>query len=251
MTGNSLAKLSLAQRISQNTTRRPMVRLTARNTACRERRTSTERSVDRAGRGEPERDRDDDPADGVLEDGGGDDDLADVAAHEIHLAHDHRDDLDRGDRQRGAEEKRGDEARLRVGQDRIRQHLAERKAADEGQAPRRRRRPRSPRGRRGGPAADRFPCRSAAAASGCRAATRHRSCFSARASPGNSVCCKSGQTRPSTDGPSRRPPISWPITAGWPSFCMISPSPRPISSKRPSCAKNIASERPEALGSTA
>jgi hypothetical protein len=35
---------------------------------------------------------------GVLEDRGSNDDLADVAAHEIHLAHHHRHDLDRGDR---------------------------------------------------------------------------------------------------------------------------------------------------------
>jgi hypothetical protein len=68
-----------------------------------------------------------------LEDGGSHDDLADVAAHEVHLAHHHGDDLDRGDRQRRSEEKRCDEARLRAWQDRIRQHFAERETADERQ----------------------------------------------------------------------------------------------------------------------
>ena len=53
--------------------------------------------------------RDDDPADGVVDDGGAEDDLADGAAQEVHLAHHGGDDLDRGDRQRGAEEQRRDQ----------------------------------------------------------------------------------------------------------------------------------------------
>jgi hypothetical protein len=56
-----------------------------------------------------------------------------MAAHEIHLAHHHRHDFHRRDRQRGAEEDRGDEARVGLRQQRVRQHLAERKAADERQ----------------------------------------------------------------------------------------------------------------------
>ena len=32
--------------------------------------------------------------------------------------------------------------------------------------------------------------------------------------PGNSACCAAGQIRPSTDGPSKIPPMSCPITAG-------------------------------------
>src|SRR5438445_16441 len=36
-----------------------------------------------------------------------------------------------------------------------------------------------------------------------------------------------GQSAPSTDGPSSRPPISGPITAGWPRRCMISARIRP------------------------
>ena len=62
---------------------------------------------------------------------------------------------------------------------------------------------------------------------------------------GNSVCAASGQSRPSTEGPSRTPPSNWPITAGWPSFCMTSPSPRPTSSRIASAPKKTASEAPE------
>ena len=46
-------------------------------------------------------------AEGVLEDRRGDEDLSKIAAGEVHLAHDHRDDLDRGDRQRDPDEERG------------------------------------------------------------------------------------------------------------------------------------------------
>ena len=40
---------------------------------------------------------------------------------------------------------------------------------------------------------------------------------------GNSRCCRSGQIRPSTEGPRRMPAISWPMTAG----CPMRYSPRP------------------------
>ncbi len=61
---------------------------------------------------------------------------------------------------------------------------------------------------------------------------------------GNNACCASGQMRPSTDGPSRRPPMSCPITAGWPIRCAASPMARPTTSRRPIWAKKIASEPP-------
>ena len=43
--------------------------------------------------GEAEDHGDDDPADGVVDDGAGDNDLADIAPHEVHLAHDDGHDL--------------------------------------------------------------------------------------------------------------------------------------------------------------
>ena len=87
--------------------------------------------VDRAGCGETKRDSDDHPADRVFKNGGCDDDLPQVATHEIHFANDDRDDLHRRDGKRGAEKDRGDEAGIRPGQEFGRQELAERKAAGE------------------------------------------------------------------------------------------------------------------------
>ena len=87
--------------------------------------------IDFAVQGEAEDDRDDDPADAVVDDGGGEDDLADSAAHEIHLAHHHGDDLDRGDRQRGAEEQRGDQPLAGIGQHGVGDKFAERDATGE------------------------------------------------------------------------------------------------------------------------
>ena len=62
---------------------------------------------------------------------------------------------------------------------------------------------------------------------------------------GNSMCCRSGAMRPSTDGPSSSPPSNCPITAGWPNLCISSPRARPTSSSKPSSAKKIASDLPE------
>ena len=42
----------------------------------------------------------------------------------------------------------------------------------------------------------------------------------------------SGQSAPSTDGPSSRPASSCPITAGWPIRCIASPKSRPTESRR-------------------
>ena len=76
--------------------------------------------------------RDNDPADSVINDCRGNDDLTQIAPHEVHLAHHHRDDFDRRDRQRGAEEQRRDQPQLRPWQHRVRQHFSKRYAASEG-----------------------------------------------------------------------------------------------------------------------
>ena len=110
MTGKSLSKLSLAQRIRKNTTRRPIVKLAIRNTAVPRSACAHAHQVDLACLGEAEGDGDDDPADRVFADRRRHDDLSEIAARETHLAHDRRDDLDRGDRQGGAEEQRGEQA---------------------------------------------------------------------------------------------------------------------------------------------
>jgi hypothetical protein len=73
----------------------------------------------------------DDPACRVLKDRRSHDDLAQIAAHEVHLAHDHGDDLDRGDRQRGAQEQACDETLARMRQQRGGQEIAKRKATGE------------------------------------------------------------------------------------------------------------------------
>ena len=53
--------------------------------------------VDRAMQGETEDDRNNDPANAVVDDGRRKDDLANDTAHKVHLAHDHRNDLHRCD----------------------------------------------------------------------------------------------------------------------------------------------------------
>ena len=90
--------------------------------------------IDMAVAGEPEDHGDDDPADRVVDDRRGDDDLAEGAAHEVQFAHRHRDDLDRRDRQRGAEKQRRHQPLVGVGQHLVGQQLAEDDAARERQA---------------------------------------------------------------------------------------------------------------------
>ena len=80
---------------------------------------------------EADDDRQHDPADRVVDDGRGDGDLPQRAAHEIHLADRHRDDLDRRDRQRGAEKQGRDQPALRVRQHPVGQRLAQQNAAQE------------------------------------------------------------------------------------------------------------------------
>ena len=70
-----------------------------------------------AARRQAQRHGDDDPADRVIDDGGGENDLPQIAAREIHLAHHHGDHLDGGDGQSRAEEQRGDEPVLGLRQE--------------------------------------------------------------------------------------------------------------------------------------
>ena len=114
MTANSLTKVSLTQRIASDTSRRPMVRLNAMNASVPIDALGDAQRIDVALQREAEDHRDDDPADGVVEDRRAEDHLADVAAQEVHLAHHRRHDLHRGDRQRGAEEQRRDQPLARI-----------------------------------------------------------------------------------------------------------------------------------------
>ena len=92
-TGTSLMKVSFVQRISANTSRRPRVKLTRRKSAvpstlcarlaaltlpCNARLEVTAMMV------HPDR---------IVDDGGSDQRHADLAPHETHLAHHHRNDL--------------------------------------------------------------------------------------------------------------------------------------------------------------
>ena len=61
---------------------------------------------------------------------------------------------------------------------------------------------------------------------------------------GKIACWASGQSAPSTDGPSRRPASSCPMTAGCPIRCMTSPMRRPTESRRMICTRKTTSEGP-------
>ena len=132
ITGKSLSKLSLVHLIRNETNRRPTVKLATRKMAVPIKLARHAGKVDMSCRGEAERDGDDDPADRVLEDGGGDDNLSEIAAIELHLTHDDRDDLNGRDGKRGTEEERREKSLLRVGQQGLWQEPSEREAAGEG-----------------------------------------------------------------------------------------------------------------------
>jgi hypothetical protein len=68
---------------------------------------------------------------------------------------------------------------------------------------------------------------------------------------GNTACCASGQSAPKTEGPSRMPAISWPMTAGWPMRCMASPRSRPTRSSTTIWTRNTTSEGPDLPASAA
>src|SRR5262249_62052769 len=87
--------------------------------------------VDRARLGEAENNGDDHPADRVLTNRRGDDDLPEVASGETHFAHDRRDELDRRNRQRTAKEQRREQTLIGMWQEGFRQPLAEQEAANE------------------------------------------------------------------------------------------------------------------------
>ena len=63
-------------------------------------------------------------------------------------------------------------------------------------------------------------------------------------SGGKMACCRSGNNAPSTEGPSRTPAISCPITAGWPIRSIASPKTRPATKSRIIWATNTTSEGP-------
>ena len=155
---------------------------------------------------------------------GGDDDLADIAAHEAHLAHHHRDDLDRGDRQRGAEEQRGDEALLADrGSSASGSNWPSAKPQANGMAmpateTLNAARPTLAHQREIGLHAGEQQQQQDAE---LRDAVDHRLLLGA---VGKDRCCASGQSAPNTDGPSRMPASSCRSPAGWPIRCMISPS---------------------------
>ncbi|MBW4051365.1 MAG: hypothetical protein HIU85_07875 [Proteobacteria bacterium] len=89
--------------------------------------------VDAAVLGHPQDDRHQYPPDGVVHDGCGQDDLSDRAPDEPEIAYDDGHDLDRGDRERRADEEPEQEPLLRLVQHRCGQQLDRQPAAEEGQ----------------------------------------------------------------------------------------------------------------------
>ena len=186
----------------------------------------------------------------VLADRRGYDDLPEVAAGETHFPHDRRHDLDRGDRQRGAEEKRGEKTLVGMRQQAFRHELAEREAA----------------GERHGDAGERDAQRRFADPSHqlevglhpgeqqqqqdaeLRDAVEHGLLLGGL---GKRACCRSGSSAPSTEGPSRIPPSNIPMTEGWPIRFMASPRSRPTSISVISCARKMTSEAPPLAPSAA
>ena len=159
MTGKSLAKWSLAQRIRSDTTRRPTVRLTARNANVPRTAQPTERRS-------------------IVPDEASPNEIAMMTQPMVSsriaeatmiwpmsrrmkfisrttIATILIEEIDSAVPRNRAVTKRDSGMR----QQRIRQQRAEREAADERAAPPRRRRPPSPSGRPGAPAGGRFPCR--------------------------------------------------------------------------------------------
>src|SRR5581483_2919400 len=67
---------------------------------------------------------------------------------------------------------------------------------------------------------------------------------------GKRLCHRAGLIMPSTEGPSRMPPISCPMTGGWPMRCMSSPKNRPHTSNVMICARKTATDAPCAMCET-
>jgi hypothetical protein len=72
-----------------------------------------------------------DPRDAVIEDGGCQDQLPEIAPDGTHFHQDHRHDFHRRDRERRAEEQRGDEPSCGGGNQFFRQGIGQKYAADE------------------------------------------------------------------------------------------------------------------------
>jgi hypothetical protein len=90
MTGTSIVMWSFTQTIRRATSRRPMLRLKARNSAV----PADGREIDVAVGGDAGDHGDDDPGDRIVEDGGGQHELAEVAPHRADVDQHHGQDLD-------------------------------------------------------------------------------------------------------------------------------------------------------------
>ncbi len=184
---------------------------------------------------------DDDPADGVVDDRSRDNDLSDIAPHEIHFADDDGDDFDGRDRQRGAEEQRCHQTRFRMRQQALRQKFAERKAADEGHDNA------GNRYRRRGAADFRTSLRSVSmpvSSNSSRMPNCAMPSIRAFCSPdgGKIAAWAEGHSQPNREGPSSSPPSNSPITEGWPIRCISSPSPRPTAIRSAIWARRMNSD---------
>src|SRR5262249_25657482 len=156
---------------------------------------------------------------------------------------DRRHDLDRGNRQGGAEEERGEQTVIGMRQRRWRHELAEREAANE----------------RYCHACDRDAQRRFADLSHELEVGLHPG--QQQQQENAELCdaiehgfllgrvrkdgaCKAGQSTPSTEGPSTMPPSSIPMTDGWPMRFMTPPRRRPTSISVMSCTRKMTSDAP-------
>ena len=105
-----------------------MVKLTAIKTAVPKKAAREREKIDRPVASKPKDDRYDDPADRVVDDCSRNHNLADVAAEEVNLAHDHCHDFDRRNCQGGPEKQGSDEPLPGICQHRNRQQLADKHA---------------------------------------------------------------------------------------------------------------------------
>jgi hypothetical protein len=104
ITGKSLSKLSLVHRIREKHEAAADGEARDQEHEGAQNRPADVNEVDAAGLRQAQRNGDDHPADRILADRRGDDDLPEVAAGESHFPHHRGHDLDRGDRECGAQE---------------------------------------------------------------------------------------------------------------------------------------------------
>ena len=136
ITGKSLRKLSLTQRMLEKTSQRPAVKQKSRNSATPPTVSARPASLRfayhcRAGPGDAESDGDDHPAAGVLHDGGGDDHLAQIAPHEIHFPDHHGHDLDGGNGKGSPQKQRRHQPAAGAAEQNRRAELAQQETAGE------------------------------------------------------------------------------------------------------------------------